>query len=105
MFPHNFINNRSRRLGCSINENPKEDRQRHTEEAGNEIERLLGEDPPLHKEEWHRMKGWYKAVVDRASLPARANFERITAERVDLYRHVPLPGENIPVSVELFQVE
>ena len=40
-----------------------------TEEAGKEIERLLGVDPPLHREAWYRMKGWYKAAVDRAPPP------------------------------------
>ena len=45
------------------------------------------------------MKGWYKAVVNRAPPPARATLERITAERVELYSYVPPPGENIPVTV------
>ena len=31
--------------------------------------------------------------------------ERITAERVALYRRVPPPGENIPVQIEPFEVE
>ena len=75
------------------------------EEAGEEIERLLGVDPPLHKEAWHRMKGWYKAAVKCAPPPARVTLKRITAEHVDLYSHVPPLGENIPVSVEPLQVE
>ena len=33
------------------------------------------------------------------------NLKQITAERVDMYRQVLPPGENIPVSVEPFQVE
>ena len=56
------------------------------EEAGKEIERLMGADPPLHKESGQRMKGWYKTVVDRAPPPARVTLKRITVERFDLYR-------------------
>ena len=51
------------------------------------------------------MKGWYNAAVDHAPPPTRVNLERITVERVDLYRHVPPSRENIPVFVEPFQVE
>ena len=59
-------------------------RRRRAEEAGKEVERFLGSDPPLHREAWHWMKGWYRAAVDRAPPPARVTFERITADRVDL---------------------
>ena len=45
------------------------------------------------------------AAVDCALSPAWVTLERITVEPVDLYRHVPPPGENIPLYVELFQVE
>ena len=65
---------------------------------------MLGTDPLLHKEGWHRMKGWYRSTVDYAPPLAQVTLERITAERVDLYRHLPLPGEKIPVSVDLLQV-
>ena len=51
------------------------------------------------------MKGWYKAAFDRAPPPDQVTLKRITAERVDLYCQVPPPGENIPVSVQTFQVE
>ena len=66
------------------------------------MKRLLGEDPPLHKESWHRMKGWYRAAVNRMTPLARVALEQITAESVDLYCHVPPLGENIHVSVETF---
>ena len=66
---------------------------------------MLGLDPPLHREAWHRMKGWYQSAVDRAPPPTRVTLERITAERVDLYNYVPPPGENIPVSVDPFTVD
>ena len=38
------------RLGRAIKASLKEDRCRWTEEAGKEVERLLGSDPPSHKE-------------------------------------------------------
>ena len=66
---------------------------------------LLGADPPNPKETWRLLKGWYKAAVDRAPPPARDTIKRITAERVDLYSYVPSPGENIPVTVKLVEVD
>ena len=51
------------------------------------------------------MKGWYWAAADRAPPPAWVTLERITADQVYLYRYVPPPGENIPVSVETLPVE
>ena len=69
------------------------------EDAGKDVEALLGGDPPNAKEAWRRMKGWYKAAVNRAPPPARATLERITAERVELYSQVPSPGDNIPATV------
>ena len=60
-----------------------------SEEAGKEVEKMLRSDHPLDREAWHQMKGWCRAVVDRAPLPAWATLERMAAERVDLYRYVP----------------
>ena len=65
----------------------------------------MGADPPLIREAWHRIKGWYKDTVDRAPPPARVTLERITAERVALYSYVPPLGENIPISIRPFQVD
>ena len=42
---------------------------------------------------------------EQAPLPARATLERITAEQVELYRHVPTPGDNIPVTVTLSEID
>ena len=69
------------------------------------MEKLLGLHPPLHREACHRLKGWYRALVDRTLPPARVTLEQIMAERVDLYSYVPPPGDNIHVSVEPFQVD
>ena len=96
---------RIRRLGRAIRASLKGDRKRRVEIAGEEVETLLGEDPPNAKEAWRRLKGWYKAAVNRAPPPARATLERITAERVDLYSYVPSPGENIPVTVTPVEVD
>ena len=59
----------------------------------------------MTRDAWQKLKGWYKAAVNRAPLPARATLERITAERVDLYIYMPSPGTNIPVSVMPFLVD
>ena len=63
------------------------------------------EDPLNPKEAWRRLKGWYKAAVNRAPPPARATLERVTAERVNLYSYVASPGENIPVTVKPSKVD
>ena len=83
----------------------KGDRKRRVETVGEEVETLLGADPPNPREARRRLKGWYKAAVNRAPPPARATLERITAERVDLYSYVPSPGENIPVTVSPVKVD
>ena len=80
-------------------------RRRQAEEAGAEVEALMGSDPSLHWESWHQIKGWYRATVDLSPPPARVTLERITVDWVDLYSYVPPPGANIPISVEPFQVE
>ena len=87
------------RLGRTIRASLQGDRKRRVKTTGQEVETLLWEDPPKPKEAWRRLKGWYKAAVNRAPPPAQATLERITAERVDLYIYVPYLGENIPVTV------
>ena len=63
---------RLRRLGRAFRASLKGDRKRRVEDAGKDVEALLGGDPPNAKEAWRRMKGWYKAAVNRAPPPARA---------------------------------
>ena len=46
------------------------DRRQQVEDAGVEVEALVGADPPLIQEAWQRIKGWYKATVDRDPRPA-----------------------------------
>ena len=57
---------RLRRLGRAFRASLKGYRKRRMEDAGKDVEGLLGGDPPNVKEAWLRMKGWYKAAVNRA---------------------------------------
>ena len=93
------------RLGRAIKAYLQENRKQHAKKAGAEVETLLGLSPPLHREAWHQIKGWYKAAVDRALLPAQFTFKCITVDRVELYSYVPPPGTNIPISVQPFPVD
>ena len=58
------------RLGRAIQASLKGDRKRRVEASGTDVEALLGGDPPNAKEAWQRMKGRYKAAVNRAPPPA-----------------------------------
>ena len=44
-------------------------------------------------------------MIERTPPPAQVNLERITVEQVDLYHHVQPLRENVPISIEPFQVE
>ena len=81
------------------------DQRRRADEAGSEVEALVGADPPLIQEAWHRIQGWYKAAFDCAPPPARVTLERIMAERVAMYSYVPPPWGNIPVTIQPFLVD
>ena len=94
-----------RRLGCAIKGSLAADWRRRADEAGAEVEVLAGADPHLIQEAWHMIQGWYKAVFDRAPPPAQATIERITAERVAMYRYLPPPGENIPLNIQPLLVD
>ena len=48
------------------------------------VEELMKAEPPLTQEVWHRLQGWYKAMVDRPPPPARATLRQVTAEREKL---------------------
>ena len=58
-----------RRLRRAIKASLTADRRRRAEEAGAEVEALVGEEPPLIQEAWHRIQGWYNAAVNRAPPP------------------------------------
>ena len=61
---------RLRRLVRAVRAILKGDRRRRVEDAGKDVEALLGEDPPNAKEAWRRMKGWYWAAANRGPPPA-----------------------------------
>ena len=91
---------RLQRLGRAVRASLKGDRKRRVEDAGKDVEALLGEDPPNVKEAWRWMKGWYRAAANRGPPPARDTLERIMAERVELYSQLTSPGDNILVTVK-----
>ena len=93
------------RLGCAIAASLRDNRRWKAEEAGAEVELLIGLYSPLHLEAWLRIKGCYRSAFNCALPPARVTLKRITAERVELYGYVPPLGENIPISVEQLLVD
>ena len=64
------VHMRIQRLGSAIRASLQGDRKRRVEAAGQEVETLLREDLPNPKESWRRLKGRYKAAVNRAPPPA-----------------------------------
>ena len=51
------------------------------------------------------MNGWYKDAANCTPPTAQITLNRIMVERVTLYRHIPPPGDKIPISVEPFLVD
>ena len=64
------------------------------------VDSLFTLDPPLIREAWIRMRGCYREKLDRPPPPAIVAISNMTAEQVELYRHVPPPGHPIPVGVQ-----
>ena len=69
------------------------------------MESLLASDPPLIREAWIRMRGWYKDAVDHPPPPSRVTIYHMMAEWVELYRHVPFSGQPIPVVVTPLHID
>ena len=84
------------RLSRAIAESLKGDSKRRVETAVEEVDTLLGADLTNPKEAWRRLKGWYKAAVNRAPPPARATLERITAERSSSGRWLTVDRSLVP---------
>ena len=59
-----------RRLRRAVKESLAADQKRRADEAGADVEALVGADPPLIQEAWYCIQAWYKAAVDRALPPA-----------------------------------
>ena len=64
------MRSRLQRLGRAFRASLEGDRKRRVEDTGKDMKALLGGDPTNAKEAWRRMKGWYKAAVNRALPPA-----------------------------------
>ena len=66
---------------------------------------LLDSGLPLIRELWIQMRCWYKDAVERPPPPDSFSIANMAADQVDLYWHVPSPGQPIPVLVYIFLVE
>ena len=55
----------SRTLSCAINAGLQDYRCRRSAEAGYAVDSLLASYLPFIKDAWIRIRGWYKAGVDR----------------------------------------
>ena len=67
--------------------------------AGDNGRRVSGDSvdwgPPLTREAWRRMWGWYREAVDHAPPPVGVTLEWITKDCEELYHAVPPPaGDN-----------
>ena len=56
------------------------------------METLLVSDPPLVKEAWHNIQGWYDTAYNFPPPPTHITLVHITTEWVDMYRWLPPPG-------------
>ena len=88
---------RSWDLSRTIKVGLQDDRRRRAAKAGSAVDSLLVSNLPLIKEAWIRMRGWYKAAVNRPPPPARVDLATMTKEREELYWQVLLSGDPIPV--------
>jgi hypothetical protein len=85
-------------LGRQIASGLKGDRQQRAADIAGNIEGLLASRET--KEGWRCLKGWYKAASDTAPAASPMSLAAQTAERVDLYRKVPPPGDPLPIHVD-----
>ncbi len=88
----------TRLLGRQISSGLKGDRQQRAANVAGNIEGLLASRET--KEAWQCLKGWYKAASDTAPTASPMSLAAQTAERVDLYRKVPPPGDPLQIHVD-----
>ena len=69
-----------------------------------EVEALLIPDPPLVKEAWIQMRGWYRDVEYCSPTPSRVTITHMTADILELYRRVTPPMRIIPVALDPFPI-
>jgi hypothetical protein len=87
----------TRLLGRQIAYGLKGDRRQQAADVAGNIEGLLASGET--KEAWRCLKGWYKAASDTAPAASPMSLAAQTAERIDLYRKVPPPGNPLPIHV------
>ena len=69
------------------------------------MESLFTSSIPLIREAWIYMWLWYKYAVNRPPPTSRVTINHMIEDRVELYRHVPSPGQSIPVGITPFPVD
>ena len=57
------------------------------------------------KERWRTIKEWYTSATDRPPKPCFKVMAKQTADRDELYRKVPPPGDSIPCNIESSDVD
>jgi hypothetical protein len=88
----------TRLLGRQITSGLKGDRRQQAAIVAGNIKGLLASGET--KEVWRCLKGWYKAASNTAPAASPMSLAAQTAERVDLYRKVPPPGNPLPIHVD-----
>ncbi len=84
----------SRQLGRQIKNSLQLDHKKQATDIADKIEGHLAAGDL--QEAWHRLKGWYRAALDRVPQPCPQTMERQMAERQELYRRVPHRRDPIP---------
>ena len=92
----------SQALARAIKATLQGDRPRQAARAGSAVEPLIISNPPLIREAWIRIRGWYKEAVYCPPPPDKVTLATMMAEREELYRYVPFPGDPIPVEYPPF---
>ena len=94
-----------RKLGQRIRVGISTNWKRRAEEVGRTIDSLLAFYPPLVRDSWVRIWGWYRDADDRPPPPAHISLETLTEEFAEPYAHVLPPGRPIPIELAPFPVD
>ena len=79
----------SRALACAIKLAFQGGRCRQAAKAGSAVESLLASYPPIIREAWIWMRGWYKEAIVHPQPQAIVVLATTTAEMEELYQNVP----------------
>ena len=72
-------------------------------ESGESIDTLLVANQK--QEAWKRISVWYRQLLGGKDPPSRDHLDRIAMERADLYRCRQPEGLQVPIMVQLTDVE